>query len=97
MEMYMDSRGLAKAITEDTPTELIERLRPDVLVKGADYTLEQVVGAERVRAYGGRVLLAELLPGHATSDIFRDLWATGTQLSSSRPSVRTAHQASRHS
>lgn len=53
---------------EDTPLRLIERLRPDVLVKGADYRLEQVVGADVVRGYGGRVLLAELLPGHSTSE-----------------------------
>jgi D-beta-D-heptose 7-phosphate kinase/D-beta-D-heptose 1-phosphate adenosyltransferase len=52
---------------EDTPLALIETLRPDVLIKGAEYTLEQVVGAELVRGYGGRVVLAELLPGHSTS------------------------------
>ena len=53
---------------EDTPHPLIERLKPDVLIKGADYSLEQVVGADIVRGYGGRVLLAELLPGHSTSE-----------------------------
>ncbi|MCS6855821.1 MAG: D-glycero-beta-D-manno-heptose-7-phosphate kinase [Elioraea sp.] len=52
---------------EDTPLELIRLLRPDVLVKGADYTLEQVVGADLVRSWGGRVLLAELLPGNSTT------------------------------
>ncbi len=52
---------------QDTPIELIEALRPEVLVKGADYTLEQVVGADLVEGYGGRVVLAELLPGHSTS------------------------------
>ncbi len=52
---------------EDTPLELIEAIRPDVLVKGADYTLDQVVGAEFVQSYGGSVLLAELTPGHSTS------------------------------
>jgi D-beta-D-heptose 7-phosphate kinase/D-beta-D-heptose 1-phosphate adenosyltransferase len=54
--------------SEETPFELIERIRPDVLVKGADYSLDQVVGAELVQGYGGRVLLAELAPGHSTSD-----------------------------
>ncbi len=52
---------------EDTPLELIEALRPDVLVKGADYTIDKVVGAEVVQAYGGRILLAELSPGHSTT------------------------------
>lgn len=52
---------------EDTPIELIRTLRPEVLVKGADYALDQVVGADLVQGYGGRVLLAEILPGHSTS------------------------------
>jgi D-beta-D-heptose 7-phosphate kinase/D-beta-D-heptose 1-phosphate adenosyltransferase len=52
---------------EDTPLGLIEALRPDVLIKGAEYTLAQVVGAEFVQGYGGRVLLAEILPGHSTT------------------------------
>lgn len=51
----------------DTPLTLIEALRPDVLVKGADYTVEQVVGAEQVRSWGGRVVLADLAAGHSTS------------------------------
>ncbi len=52
---------------EDTPIVLIEAIRPDLLVKGADYTLDQVVGADIVQGYGGKVLLAELEPGHSTS------------------------------
>jgi D-beta-D-heptose 7-phosphate kinase / D-beta-D-heptose 1-phosphate adenosyltransferase len=56
---------------EDTPQELIERLEPDVLVKGADYTLEQVVGAEFVLARGGKVHLAHLLQGHSTTETVR--------------------------
>jgi D-beta-D-heptose 7-phosphate kinase / D-beta-D-heptose 1-phosphate adenosyltransferase len=54
--------------SEDTPAALIERLEPDVLVKGADYTLDTVVGADFVLARGGKVLLAQLLPGHSTTD-----------------------------
>jgi D-beta-D-heptose 7-phosphate kinase/D-beta-D-heptose 1-phosphate adenosyltransferase len=53
---------------EDTPLSLIETVRPDVLVKGADYTLEGVVGGELVQGYGGRVYLAKLAPGHSTTD-----------------------------
>ena len=52
---------------EDTPLALIEALRPDVLVKGADYSLEEVVGAEMVQGYGGKVVLAELSAGHSTT------------------------------
>jgi len=52
---------------EETPIELIRALRPDVLIKGADYRLEQVVGADLVHGWGGRVLLAELAPGHSTT------------------------------
>ena len=52
---------------EDTPLALIEALKPDVLVKGADYSLDRVVGAELVQRYGGRVVLAELAPGHSTT------------------------------
>jgi D-beta-D-heptose 7-phosphate kinase/D-beta-D-heptose 1-phosphate adenosyltransferase len=53
---------------EDTPIDLIEVLAPDVLVKGADYTLDQVVGADFVIRRGGKVLLADLLTGHSTTD-----------------------------
>ncbi len=51
----------------DTPVELIEAIRPDVLVKGADYRLDEVVGADFVQTYGGKVLLAELTPGFSTT------------------------------
>ena len=54
---------------EDTPLELIEALNPDVLVKGADYTVENVVGAKHVLAQGGRVLTCELVPGKSTSRV----------------------------
>jgi D-beta-D-heptose 7-phosphate kinase/D-beta-D-heptose 1-phosphate adenosyltransferase len=53
--------------TEPTPLELIRAIRPDVLVKGADYRKEEVVGAVFVEAYGGRVHLAELRPGFSTT------------------------------
>ncbi|MBB4267283.1 D-glycero-beta-D-manno-heptose-7-phosphate kinase [Roseospira visakhapatnamensis] len=52
---------------EDTPLALIGALRPDVLVKGADYTVETVVGADVVRGYGGRVVLADLVAGQSTT------------------------------
>ena len=57
------------AFEEDTPLELIRALRPDVLVKGADYTEDRVVGADLVRASGGEVVLVDLLPGRSTTGI----------------------------
>ena len=52
---------------EDTPRALIEAIRPEVLVKGADYRVEEVAGADFVQSYGGRVVLIDLEPGHSTS------------------------------
>ncbi|MGB0681093.1 MAG: D-glycero-beta-D-manno-heptose-7-phosphate kinase [Magnetovibrionaceae bacterium] len=52
---------------EDTPYELIKALKPNVLVKGADYTIETVVGADLVTGWGGRVVLADLVPGQSTT------------------------------
>lgn len=54
--------------TEDTPIQLIETLEPEVLVKGADYSLDKVVGADFVTSRGGKVVLAELMSGHSTTD-----------------------------
>ncbi len=52
---------------EDTPLQLIEAVRPNLLVKGADYTLDKVVGADVVAGYGGKVLLIDLVPGQSTT------------------------------
>ena len=57
------------AFAEDTPLELIRVLVPDVLVKGADYTVDRVVGADIVLAAGGMVALIELVPGRSTTAI----------------------------
>ncbi|HEY8665464.1 MAG TPA: D-glycero-beta-D-manno-heptose 1-phosphate adenylyltransferase [Tepidisphaeraceae bacterium] len=54
---------------DDTPMRLIEQIRPDVLVKGADYSKEKVVGWELVESYGGRVALAPLVDGRSTSAV----------------------------
>jgi D-beta-D-heptose 7-phosphate kinase / D-beta-D-heptose 1-phosphate adenosyltransferase len=60
---------------EDTPIELIGRIRPDVLVKGADYRIDQVVGRELVESYGGRIVLVDLLPDSSTTLIIDRLKA----------------------
>ncbi|MBR9780583.1 MAG: D-glycero-beta-D-manno-heptose-7-phosphate kinase [Rhodospirillales bacterium] len=52
---------------EDTPITLIEALKPDILVKGADYTIDKVVGADIVQGYGGKVVLANLADGFSTT------------------------------
>jgi D-beta-D-heptose 7-phosphate kinase/D-beta-D-heptose 1-phosphate adenosyltransferase len=52
---------------EETPVTLIEAVRPDVLIKGADYRVDQVVGGDLVTEWGGQVRLAELLPGNSTT------------------------------
>ncbi|MDE1994268.1 MAG: D-glycero-beta-D-manno-heptose-7-phosphate kinase [Rhizobiaceae bacterium] len=52
----------------DTPIDLIRAIKPDVLIKGADYTLDNVVGADVVLANGGTVLLAELVPGVSSTN-----------------------------
>jgi D-beta-D-heptose 7-phosphate kinase/D-beta-D-heptose 1-phosphate adenosyltransferase len=67
----LEAVDLVVVFEEDTPRNLIARVRPSALVKGADYTREQVVGHEIVEAYGGEVVLVELLPGHSTSDIVK--------------------------
>jgi D-beta-D-heptose 7-phosphate kinase / D-beta-D-heptose 1-phosphate adenosyltransferase len=61
------SVDLVVIFAEDTPLALIEAIRPDILVKGADYRVEEVVGADLVQAYGGKVLLADLVAGHSTT------------------------------
>ena len=58
---------------QDTPLELIRTLRPDVLVKGGDYTETTIVGAPDVRGRGGDVLVIPLTPGQSTTSIIRKL------------------------
>jgi rfaE bifunctional protein nucleotidyltransferase chain/domain len=52
-----------------TPLELIRSLKPDVLVKGGDYTRDTIVGADLVEANGGRVITIPLVPGYSTTDL----------------------------
>lgn len=68
------------AFDDPTPIELIRQLLPDVLVKGADYTVETVVGADVVQAAGGRVFLAELMPGQSTTAIVGRMGCESRQL-----------------
>ena len=65
----LEAVDLVALFEEDTPIELITRIRPSVLVKGGDYTRDQVVGHEVVEAGGGEVLLVEVLPGFSTTTL----------------------------
>jgi D-beta-D-heptose 7-phosphate kinase/D-beta-D-heptose 1-phosphate adenosyltransferase len=60
---------------EDTPLELIRALAPDVLVKGADYTRDRIVGADWVEARGGRVVRVPVVPGFSTTALVERLRA----------------------
>jgi D-beta-D-heptose 7-phosphate kinase / D-beta-D-heptose 1-phosphate adenosyltransferase len=65
----LEAVDLVVIFEEDTPIDLITRVRPNVLVKGGDYTREQVVGHEIVEAEGGEVVLVDILPGHSTTSL----------------------------
>ena len=58
---------------EETPLALIKRLRPDVLVKGADYARAAIVGADQVEGWGGRVVRVPLVPGTSTTALLARL------------------------
>ena len=58
---------------EDTPLKLIERLNPDVLVKGGDYTIADIVGADFVLKQGGEVKVIDFLPGYSSSQIIQKM------------------------
>ena len=56
---------------EKTPLELIQALRPDVIIKGGDYKNQQIVGADLVSSYGGRCEIVELVEGHSTTNLIK--------------------------
>jgi D-beta-D-heptose 7-phosphate kinase/D-beta-D-heptose 1-phosphate adenosyltransferase len=60
---------------EDTPLKLIDAIRPDVIVKGSDYSEDQVVGGKEVKSWGGKVALIDIVPGRSTSNIIEKLGA----------------------
>jgi D-beta-D-heptose 7-phosphate kinase/D-beta-D-heptose 1-phosphate adenosyltransferase len=67
----MEAVDLVVVFEEDTPLELIGRVKPNVLIKGGDYAPDQVVGRDVVEAGGGQVLLIDLVPGFSTSEMVR--------------------------
>jgi len=58
---------------ENTPQKLIEQLRPHVLVKGADWKGKELVGAEFVKSYGGKVALIKFVPRHSSTNIIETI------------------------
>ena len=68
----LESLSMVDGVTifqEDTPYELVKEIIPHVLVKGGDYSIENVVGANTVRESGGKVVLIPILEGYSTSDL----------------------------
>jgi len=64
---------LVVVFEEDTPLELIQSLMPDVLVKGGDYTIEQIVGAKEVIAGGGKVIINPIVDGFSTTQLIEKI------------------------
>ena len=67
----LESVSYVVVFEQDTPLDLIEAIRPTVLVKGADYSREQVVGGSLVESYGGRIVLVDLVQGRSTTNIIQ--------------------------
>ena len=61
--------SLVMIFDEETPERLIEKVKPDILVKGGDYNIENIIGADFVRSYGGKVLTIPYLEGNSSSNI----------------------------
>ena len=58
---------------DETPARLIEKTKPDILVKGADYKLSEIVGADFVKSYGGKVRRIKFVPGRSSTRIIKKL------------------------
>jgi rfaE bifunctional protein nucleotidyltransferase chain/domain len=56
---------------EDTPYNLIDAIKPDILVKGGDYTKDEIVGADIVEDNGGELKILDFLPGYSSSDLIK--------------------------
>lgn len=67
----MDAVDLVVVFREDTPLELLETLKPNLLMKGADYSKDQVVGAELVESYGGEIVLLDLKEGYSSTNLIK--------------------------
>ncbi|MDB5247611.1 MAG: RfaE bifunctional protein [Segetibacter sp.] len=78
--LLLASLAIIDAVTlfdEDTPFELIQAIMPDVIVKGGDYTFDQMIGAKEVIANGGRVVINPIVEGYSTTGIIEKLRKLG--------------------
>jgi D-beta-D-heptose 7-phosphate kinase/D-beta-D-heptose 1-phosphate adenosyltransferase len=74
--LLLASRLMIDAVVlfeEDTPLELIKLILPDVLIKGGDYTVDQIAGAKEVIENGGRVVINPIIEGHSTTGLIRKI------------------------
>jgi len=69
----LESVDAVVVFDQDTPFELVQRLQPDVIVKGGDYSPDTIVGADLVAAHGGRVVVVPLVAGQSTTSIIEKL------------------------
>jgi D-beta-D-heptose 7-phosphate kinase/D-beta-D-heptose 1-phosphate adenosyltransferase len=83
----LEAVDLVVIFDQDTPLELVGRVHPSVLVKGADYRINEVVGRELVEADGGKVLLVELAPGYSTSALVDRPGQATSSKAAERPST----------
>ena len=73
----LESVSLVTWFDEDTPLELIDELRPDVLVKGGDYDMDSLAETAIVKGYGGRALVIPFVAGYSTTALVRKIRGTG--------------------
>ncbi len=66
-----DAVDLVTLFNEETPMELIQLIKPDILVKGSDYNAEEIIGADLIQARGGRLVTVPLLSGFSTTEIIQ--------------------------
>ena len=71
----LESVDLIAFFDEDTPIDLIKEAKPDVLIKGSDYQLDEIVGSKEVIEYGGEVKTISLLPGYSTTNVINRIKA----------------------
>lgn len=65
----LEAVDLVVSFDEDTPLEVVKALRPDVIVKGGDYSRDSIVGASEIEGWGGRVVVVPLTAGHSTTSL----------------------------
>ncbi len=86
---HLDVVDFVVPFEEDTPLKLIEFIEPDILVKGADYELDEIVGREFVEKRGGRVVRAPLKEGYSTTKLIKKIVEMSKELGVDKMELRT--------